>query len=198
MYPHDNISGLILAGGRAQRMGGEDKGLVLLNDQAMIEYVLASLAPQVQSVAINANRSVEQYQAYGHPVIRDELSDFQGPLAGFASGLKQCSTDYMVTAPCDGPLLCNDYVQRLHQSAVAQGAQISVASDGKRLQPVYALLHQSLLPSLLDFLARGDRKIDLWYQQEGYAECDFSDRSDIFTNVNSREDLTNLGQQLKP
>ncbi|MBT5097985.1 MAG: molybdenum cofactor guanylyltransferase [Proteobacteria bacterium] len=198
MYPHDNISGLILAGGRAQRMGGEDKGLVLLNGQAMIEYVLASLAPQVQSVAINANRSVEQYQAYGHPVIRDELSDFQGPLAGFASGLKQCSTDYMVTAPCDGPLLCNDYVQRLHQSAVAQGAQISVASDGKRLQPVYALLHQSLLPSLLDFLARGDRKIDLWYQQEGYAECDFSDRSDIFTNVNSREDLTNLGQQLKP
>jgi len=198
MYPHDNISGLILAGGRAQRMGGEDKGLVLLNDQAMIEYVLASLAPQVQSVAINANRSVEQYQAYGHPVIRDELSDFQGPLAGFASGLKQCSTDYMVTAPCDGPLLCNDYVQRLHQSAVVQGAQISVASDGKRLQPVYALLHQSLLPSLLDFLARGDRKIDLWYQQEGYAECDFSDRSDIFTNVNSREDLTNLGQQLKP
>jgi molybdenum cofactor guanylyltransferase len=198
MYPHDNISGLILAGGRAQRMGGEDKGLVLLNGQAMIEYVLASLAPQVQSVAINANRSVEQYQAYGHPVIHDELSDFQGPLAGFASGLKQCSTDYMVTAPCDGPLLCNDYVQRLHQSAVAQGAQISVASDGKRLQPVYALLHQSLLPSLLDFLARGDRKIDLWYQQEGYAECDFSDRSDIFTNVNSREDLTNLGQQLKP
>lgn len=198
MYPHDNISGLILAGGRAQRMGGEDKGLVLLNGQAMIEYVLASLAPQVQSIAINANRSVEQYQAYGHPVIRDELSDFQGPLAGFASGLKQCSTDYMVTAPCDGPLLCNDYVQRLHQSAVAQGAQISVASDGKRLQPVYALLHQSLLPSLLDFLARGDRKIDLWYQQEGYAECDFSDRSDIFTNVNSREDLTNLGQQLKP
>jgi molybdenum cofactor guanylyltransferase len=198
MYPHDNISGLILAGGRAQRMGGEDKGLVLLNGQAMIEYVLASLAPQVQSVAINANRSVDQYQAYGHPVIRDELSDFQGPLAGFASGLKQCSTDYMVTAPCDGPLLCNDYVQRLHQSAVAQGAQISVASDGKRLQPVYALLHQSLLPSLLDFLARGDRKIDLWYQQEGYAECDFSDRSDIFTNVNSREDLTNLGQQLKP
>ena len=187
-----------MRGGRAQRMGGEDKGLVLLNGQAMIEYVLASLAPQVQSVAINANRSVDQYQAYGHPVIRDELSDFQGPLAGFASGLKQCSTDYMVTAPCDGPLLCNDYVQRLHQSAVAQGAQISVASDGKRLQPVYALLHQSLLPSLLDFLARGDRKIDLWYQQEGYAECDFSDRSDIFTNVNSREDLTNLGQQLKP
>lgn len=198
MYSHDNISGLILAGGRAQRMGGEDKGLVLLNGQAMIEYVLASLAPQVQSVAINANRSLEQYQAYGHPVIRDELSDFQGPLAGFASGLKQCTTDYMVTAPCDGPLLCDDYVQRLHQSAVAKGAHISVASDGKRLQPVYALLHQSLLPSLLDFLARGDRKIDLWYRQEGYAECDFSDRSDIFTNVNSREDLTNLGQQLKP
>lgn len=197
MYSHDNISGLILAGGRAQRMGGEDKGLVLLNGQAMIEYVLTSLAPQVQSVAINANRSVEQYQAYGYPVIRDELSDFQGPLAGFASSLKQCTTDYMVTAPCDGPLLCDDYVQRLYQSAVEKRTHISVASDGKRLQPVYALLHQSLLPSLLDFLARGDRKIDLWYQQEGYAECDFSDRPDIFTNVNSREDLTNLGQQLK-
>ena len=198
MVSHDNISGLILAGGRAQRMGGEDKGLVLLNGQAMIEYVLASLAPQVHSLAINANRSFEHYQRYGHTVIGDELTDFQGPLAGFASGLKQCTTDYMVTAPCDGPLLCNDYVQCLYQSALEKKARISVATDGKRLQPVYALLHQSLLPSLLDFLARGDRKIDLWYKQEGYAECDFSDRPDIFTNVNSREDLTTLGQQLKP
>ena len=197
MYPHDNISGLILAGGRAQRMAGEDKGLVLLNGQAMIEYVLASLEPQVHAVALNANRNIERYQAYGHPVISDELSNFQGPLAGFASGLRHCTTDYLVTVPCDGPLLCADYVQRLHQSALDKGCHISVASDGQRLQPVYALLHQSLLPSLLHFLARGDRKIDLWYRQEGYAECDFSDQPDMFTNVNSHEDLNNLGQQLK-
>ena len=197
MNMHNNTAGLILAGGKAQRMGGNDKGLLELNGRAMIEYVINGLKPQVSHILINANRNIESYKQYGFEVLEDQLNDFQGPLAGFASGLKYCPTDYIVTAPCDGPFICSDYVKRLHRAAAAENTFISVAFDGKRLQPVYALIHKNLLPSLLNFLQSGDRKIDRWYEQEQYAKADFSDSLEMFTNVNTPEELGEVSQNLK-
>ena len=87
MKKYDNTAGLILAGGRAQRMGGQDKGLLQLNNHAMIEYVIAALSTQVATLMINANRNIQAYQQFGHPVIADQLTDFQGPLAGMVLSL---------------------------------------------------------------------------------------------------------------
>jgi molybdenum cofactor guanylyltransferase len=196
MNAYHNTSGLILAGGKAQRMGGNDKGLVELNGRPMIEHVIQGLKPQVETLMINANRNIDIYQDYGFNVLEDQLSDFQGPLAGFASGLKQCTTDYLVTAPCDGPFLSPDYVDRLHKAAQSENTFISVAHDGKRLQPVYALMHTNLLSSLLKFLATGDRKIDRWYESERYAIADFSDACEMFTNVNTPQELTEVSHSL--
>ena len=196
MNMHNNTAGLILAGGKAQRMGGNDKGLLELNGRAMIEYVINGLKPQVSTLLINANRNIETYKQYGFDVLEDQLNDFQGPLAGFASGLDHCPTDYIVTAPCDGPYICSDYVERLHNAAAKENTSISVAYDGKRLQPVYALIHKKHLPSLMKFLASGDRKIDRWYEQEHYAKADFSDSLEMFTNVNTLEELSEVSQQL--
>lgn len=196
MNKHHNTSGLILAGGKAQRMGGNDKGLIELNGRPMIEHVIDGLKPQVETIMINANRNIEDYKLFGFDVLEDQLGDYQGPLAGFASGLEHCKTDYIVTAPCDGPFLTADYVSRLHKAAHPEGALISVAHDGNRLQPVYALIHTSLLKSLLDFLATGDRKIDRWYESEHYAMADFSDARKMFTNVNTPEELTDVSQTL--
>ena len=116
MKKYENTAGLILAGGRAQRMNGQDKGLLQLNNHAMIEYVIAGLAPQVSTLMINANRNIEAYQQFGHDVVPDQLADFQGPLAGFVSGMQYCKQEYIITAPCDGPFICDDYVARLHAS----------------------------------------------------------------------------------
>ncbi len=170
-------------------MGGEDKGLIQLNGHAMITYIIAAMQPQVQSIMINANRNIDKYRKFGYPVLQDDISGFQGPLAGIASGLANCEVDFIATAPCDGPFLARDYVERLHAAASDNASKISVAFDGERLQPVYALIHKDLLPSLLQFLTEGERKIDLWYARHSYARADFSDAQNMFTNINTPQDL---------
>ena len=105
MIPTEQITGLILAGGRAQRMGGMDKGLIPFLQKPLIEASIARLKPQVDSLIINANRNITKYAAYGYPVILDETPDFSGPLAGFSVGLKACKTPYLLTSPCDLSLI---------------------------------------------------------------------------------------------
>ena len=183
------VTGLILAGGAARRMGGGDKGLTMLAGKPLIEYALARLAPQVDALIINANRNLDRYADYGCPVAADLQQGFQGPLAGMASGLKETTTEFMVCAPCDSPLLPEDLVQRLFRQLREQDAELSVAHNGERLQPVFALMRTALAGSLLAFLEGGGRKIDQWFQRHQLAVADFSDQPAAFSNVNSPEEL---------
>lgn len=190
------ITGLILAGGVARRMGGGDKGLTELAGKPLIEYALTRLAPQVDALIINANRNVARYADYGHPVVTDERQGFQGPLAGMASGMKAAETEFMVCAPCDSPLLPEDLVERLFRRLREQDAELSVAHNGERLQPVFTLMRTALAGSLLAFLDGGGRKIDQWFQQHQLALADFSDQPAAFSNVNSPEELDAMAGSL--
>jgi len=187
-----DISAVILAGGMGRRMGGADKGQVRLRDQLLIEYVIQAIQPQVATVLINANRNQAAYAHYGFDVISDALENYQGPLAGFAAGMGAAPTAYIVTVPCDGPLLAPDLVTRLTTALLRDKSEIAVAHDGKRLQPVYALLPVRLLPSLTHFLDSGQRKIDRWYAQHSMALADFSDVPHTFMNINTPEDQRQL------
>jgi molybdopterin-guanine dinucleotide biosynthesis protein A len=194
----DTVTGVILAGGMARRMGGQDKGLVPFAGRPLIEWVIDVLAPQVRALVINANRNQEAYGAYGHPVIRDDMEGFQGPLAGFSSAMTAVATPWIVTAPCDGPFLAGDLVERLSRALVRDQAEIAVASDGERLQPVYALLPVSLAASLRGFLSAGERRIDRWFASHRIGVADFGDRPEGFVNVNSSQDSALLERELKP
>lgn len=188
------ITAVILAGGRGRRMGGKDKGLVEINNLPLIEHILSAVKSQAGQTVINANRNIEEYQRYGFPVVSDAMADYQGPLAGFASTMAAAETEYIVTIPCDSPLLPADLVQRLVHALQNEDAELAVAHDGKRLQPVFALIKVKLLPSLLQFLQRGDRKIDLWYAQHKMAKADFSDIPETFLNINTPGDQEKLQQ----
>jgi molybdenum cofactor guanylyltransferase len=170
-------------------MDGIDKGLVVLEGRPMISYIIDALRPQVDSILINANRNISTYEEFGFSVISDELEDFQGPLAGMASGLRHCKTDYIATVPCDGPVLPENYVDVLMRAATRANSLISVGYDGNRLQPVYALIHRDLLSDLNEYLDLGERKIDRWYNKHQFAMADFSSSMEMFTNVNTPEDL---------
>lgn len=184
-----DVTAVILAGGKGRRLKGQDKGLVNYKSKPLIEHVLEGITPQVKSVLINANRNIETYQAYGHPVINDELSDFQGPLAGFATAMKVADTPYIVTLPCDGPIVATDLVSRFIETlkTALSPETLVVAHDGKRHQPVYALLPVATLDSLQFFLGNGDRKIDLWFKNHPVLYADFSDKPDVFSNINTEE-----------
>lgn len=183
-----SITAVILAGGKARRMGGQDKGLVELAGRPLIEHVITRIEPQVGQILINANRNTEQYARYGYPVVSDSLSDFQGPLAGFLAAMQQVESEFIVTIPCDGPCLPDDLVSRLYNALQAAQAEIAVAHDGNRMQPVYALISTRLQPSLEAFLASGERKIDWWYERHNTVTADFSDAPDTFLNINTLEE----------
>jgi molybdenum cofactor guanylyltransferase len=195
------ISALILSGGRATRMNGVDKGLVLLQQKPLIAHVIARLQPQVDEIFINANREITTYEAFGLPVLKDEndqetLEKFIGPLAGFELGLKHAKHDYVLTVPCDSPILPLDLVERLYNGMAANRADIAVASSDNNTHPVFCLMKKSVLPSLTDYLANGERKVSTWQKSQKYMEVDFSDCNEAFVNLNTFEDLAALEQKL--
>jgi len=191
-YPAEAISGLVLAGGLARRMGGIDKGLVVLAGKPMIEHVLAGLAPQVGRVLINANRNLDQYASYGHKVVSDTLEGYLGPLAGALSALKVIDTEFLLTVPCDSPLVAPDLAGRMYAALQLRQGDLAVAHDGRRLQPVFLLLKRGLTADLEAYLASGERKIDRWFARYRVAEADLSHRPDSFINVNEPEEKQRL------
>lgn len=183
------ITGVILAGGRGQRLGGVDKGLVSVHGKPLIEAIIQAFKPQVDTLLINANRHIAEYSAYGYPVVSDTLADFQGPLAGFVAAMQCVSTPYIVTVPCDAPRIAADYVARLWQARLRDNTLVVVAHDGTRLQPTHALIAVELLPQLLAFLQSGQRKIEAWYQTLDYSVVDFADCAAMFNNINTPDQL---------
>lgn len=196
MISAEQITGLILAGGRAQRMGGIDKGLIPFFQKPLIESTIARLKPQVHQIIINANRNITKYAVYGYPVAMDETPDFSGPLAGFVVGLKNCKTPYLLTSPCDSPLLPIDLASRMTQEMENGDFQLVYASSKDNngqvwAQPVFCLMRSDVLPSLEVFLAKGDLKIDRWFKELRNSTVVFDD-GQSFANVNTPEELKEL------
>ncbi|AYO40447.1 molybdenum cofactor guanylyltransferase MobA [Serratia sp. P2ACOL2] len=183
---HEEITGIILAGGRATRMGGEDKGLVPIADIPLYQYVLARLRPQVGPIAINANRNQARYRESGLPIIGDLIPDFSGPLAGMLAGLKYATTEWVAFVPCDVPDFPATLIEKLWQQ---KGSAIAAyASDGERAHPTLALLHTSLATPLEDYLARGERELMLFLDAARAQQVEFKGQQSAFHNINTLED----------
>lgn len=186
------VTGLILAGGRGTRMGTVDKGLQMFRGMPMALHVMLRLSPQVGTLMINANQNLAPYEAFGVPVWPDQFQGFAGPLAGMQTGLAHCETEFMVTAPCDSPFLPEDLVERLATALAAEQADLAVAvtgeGDNRQAHPVFCLMKTSLHEHLTDFLQGGGRKIDAWYTSLKVTEVSFPDE-DAFRNINTLEEL---------
>ncbi len=191
----DKITGLILAGGRGSRMGSVDKGLQAFRGRPMIAHVLERFAPQVDEILINANRSLDEYAAFGHRVVPDAIDGFAGPLAGLHIGMAHATHPLVATVPCDSPFLPADLIARLSGAMQQHGADLAVAKTFDQPHPVFCLTRASLAPHLHAFLASGQRKIDKWYATLKVVEVPFDDQEAAFSNINTVEELKSLEQQ---
>ncbi|RUM83655.1 MAG: molybdenum cofactor guanylyltransferase [Candidatus Thioglobus sp.] len=191
MIDKNNITAVILSGGRSSRMQGEDKGLILLNDKPLIGYVADVVNSKVVRLLISANRNIDAYQKYGE-VISDKLSDFQGPLAGIVKAMSVVSTPYLLVLPCDSPLVNEIVIDRLIQCMTDKDMDICVAGDGVRIHPTFALIKTSLKDNLLDFLDSGKRKLGLWIEQNDFQKVDLSDQPKVFINLNNPQDFDKI------
>ena len=201
--PQD-ITGLILAGGRGSRMGGVDKGLQNFNGIPLALHTLMRLGPQVESVMVNANRNLSAYESFGAAVWPDASADFAGPLSGFLVGLERAETPYVLTVPCDTPRLPLDLAKRLAEALVREDADIAMAAAPEtdehgqtqiRTQPVFCLMKIELSESLVKFTHAGGRKIDAWTAQHKTVVVPFDAPGDdplAFANVNTLNELQAL------
>jgi len=200
VIPAAALMGLVLAGGRGQRMGGADKGLQLLHGRPLAAHVLDRLGPQVGPLAISANRHLDAYAALGAPwhaaIVPDASTDYAGPLAGLLAGLeaaREAKAQWLLAAPCDSPWLPTDLAARLADQALAQNADIATATTTDSagtvsLHPVFALVRVALADDLAAFLAAGERKVRAWYARHRTAEVEFADER-AFYNINSLQQL---------
>jgi molybdopterin-guanine dinucleotide biosynthesis protein A len=193
------ITALILCGGQAQRMGGQDKGLILLQYKALVAWTIDRCKDQVGSILLNANRNIDKYQTFNWPVISDITLDYPGPLAGFQVGLTHSKTPYLLIMPCDTPLFPSNLVERLSLAMAQSQADccyvVTIENDKEQAHPVFCLLKKTTLESLNLFLQTGQRKIDRWFASLTHQKVLFDDPQ-AFLNINTPEELLQIEQSL--
>ena len=185
----DDITAVILAGGRGERMGGVDKGMLILQDKPLVQHVIDVIEPHVHEIVINANRHIDYYRGLGYRVVEDMFPGFAGPLAGIATSMHQVSTGWVLVAPCDVPGIPPDFTERLVEASARSNSGIAVAHDGKHLQSAHLLLPVSLVPELDSWIVSGRRSIKEWLGIHDIGLADFSGDPDAFTNINTPDDL---------
>lgn len=190
--------GVILAGGLARRMGGGDKGLLMLDGQTLMARVIERLEPQVAGLAINANGDATRFGQFDLPVVADSIDGFAGPLAGVLAGLDWAATqgaDHIVTAAADTPFFPADLVPRLLLAAQTENTPIALAATphperGMLRQPTFGLWPVALRDDLRAALNDGVRKIVQWTDGHGAALASFEVQGfDPFFNVNAPKDM---------
>ncbi|UTM02598.1 molybdenum cofactor guanylyltransferase MobA [Alcaligenes nematophilus] len=193
MISTQDISGIVLAGGRARRFdlsGQIDKGLLLLQGQPLVQHLVRRLRPQVGPVLISANRNPEQYVHWGR-VVPDtvELEGYLGPLAGLASVLDQITTPWALSCPVDLPFVPKDLGQRLIKAVQDQGA-LAAYARAERSHPLCLLLRSDQAAGLKEYLLSGERRVMSWLESIGAVEVDFCDAPEhAFFNINTPQDL---------
>ncbi|TAK63094.1 molybdenum cofactor guanylyltransferase MobA [Methylobacter sp.] len=192
MNSQTKVAGVILAGGRARRMDSRDKGLVNFKGHPMISYAISAIAPVGDCVFINANRNIDQYRQFGWPVISDQTDSFDGPLAGILTAMIHADADVLVVMPCDSPLIKTEHLKKLLSTRLENNADVAVAFDGKMLHPVFCVIKTTLQTSLQDYLATGRRKVADWLIQQNLVQADFSNEPEIFSNINTMDELFEL------
>lgn len=182
---------MVLAGGRGQRMGAAEKGLLLFQGKPLFMHAAERLLPQVGTLFVNANRQVAQYAKGGFPVFSDDPVRFSGPLDGFRTGLRHCATPWLMVVPCDSPFLPDDMVSGMLAALFTEKADVAVAATIRDNQsfphPVFCLMPLSLLPHLDGFLQTGQRKVATWLLSLKVAYARFAEQA--LVNINTPEEL---------
>jgi molybdopterin-guanine dinucleotide biosynthesis protein A len=187
---------VILAGGRARRMGGTDKAFLKLGGQTLIERAIARATPQVDELIINANGDLSRFVEFGLPVIEDRVGGFLGPLAGILSGLDWVRANrpkarWLASFACDCPFFPMDMVAELIAAAKSADASVAVAESGGRQHPVFAVWSTAIDATSQSVLkVEGSRKMDDFVARFPNTRANFpSGATDPFFNINTPGDL---------
>lgn len=182
------VTCVILAGGKARRFDGKDKGLIRVNRSSLIEHVIKQIQPQVKQIFISANRNLDEYKVFGFPVYPDTTDDFAGPLAGILTALEQMEDGLLAVMPCDMPDLPDNIISLLGQQLYQAQADICYVNNNNQTQPLLSIMQKHVQENLQQFLLDGKRKVKDWLQQQNTTMLDLNNQP-VFCNINNIDDL---------
>lgn len=185
---------VILAGGKATRMGGGDKPLREIAGRSILARVIERVAAQGLPLALNANADPARFAGFGLPVIADAMADHPGPLAGILAGLDWAAglggIEDVLSVPGDCPFIPRDLAARLDEARGNAGMPLACAGSGGWTHPVIGLWPVAIREDLRAALAQGERKIDRFTARFGCATAAWPvEGFDPFFNVNTPEEL---------
>lgn len=186
---NNDVTAILLAGGRGQRLGGKDKGLEAFKSKPLIEYAIDIASAQASQLIISANRNHEFYKSYNYPVYADENKPFDGPLSGLHTCLQYVRTPFTFILACDTPHCPQNIVELLMNRLLDSNADSCMIHDGKREQPLVSIIKTELKANLKNYLSKGHRKTLTWFLGTNHSFCPYENPENAFDNINTLHQL---------
>ena len=191
MIKKEDITGIILAGGKSSRMG-TDKGFLKLDGKLFIEYSILALQPLVSQIMIVSNNS--DYDVFGLKRIEDVIEN-SGPLAGIYSGLHQSKTAYNLVLSCDIPLIKTEILGQLIEVQDGNSDVIQIVSKGKWM-PLIALYKKTCETTFYQLLQNDERRLQVAINQCRVKNIVLNSEFEAFTeNINTPEELEQIANE---
>lgn len=187
----EDVTAIVLCGGKGSRLDGQDKPLVELHGRRLIERICERLERQVKQIVISCSRNVAIYEAMGYALAVDKELN-QGPLAGLTEAFPLVETEWAFTTPGDTPFIATDIVARMSADAVSNG--VAVPSIRTIRQNLCLLLNSARREELIEFHARGGSAVKHWLDDVGVDATDLTGIERTFFNINTRADLEDAKQ----
>lgn len=203
----EQITGIILAGGKSKRMG-VNKALLEIDGEKNIERIKNELLKTTDKIIVIAN-DLDIYRFLQVPIFPDVIKE-KGPLAGIHSGLKASSTDWNLFVACDlpffNPKLADFYVHLLKNDPRAKDADAVIPYIEGRRNPLVGLYNKRIIPIIEKSLLNNVHKIVKAFEGANVIEITESDFmefgmskeeiDDAFYNMNRPEDYEYVKRKL--
>ncbi|GGM06895.1 molybdenum cofactor guanylyltransferase [Pseudomonas asuensis] len=185
---------LLLAGGRGQRMGGRDKGLIEWHGIPLIEHMYRVVRPLTDDLIISCNRNAERYSQYADQIVSDAEPDFPGPLTGIRAGLKVARHRWMIVLPCDAPLIDTDLLIQLHRCAQEAPDAPVMVRQGRFWEPLFSVLPTLQKDTIEKAWQTGERSPRGVFIPLGARALTVNEQDQRLANMNDEHSLLELSE----
>ena len=199
---HNNILGVVLAGGRSKRFG-EDKSQVRLNNKRLIDYILSEILTEFNEVLIISNNKIDFMASSKITKIEDDEKDL-GPLGGVLTAMRWINKNkkkyqWISTFPSDTPFFNKKILSDFYENINTKNGKLFFIKSNQTRHNIFGLWSLELLDQLeKDLIIKGERKVEFWANKNGVQTVDMTfSKNDPFFNINTKEDLEQAKKIIK-
>jgi len=198
---HNNILGVVLAGGKSQRFG-EDKSQVKLGDKLLIDYILSEIIDEFNEVLVVSNNRISFKESKKISLITDFKKDL-GPLGGVLTAMKWAKENnknyqWISTFPADTPFFKNQILKDFFKCINLSESKLFFIKSNNTRHNIFGLWSIDLMDKLEKDLNKGERKVEVWANSIGVKSINMKfENEDPFFNINTKDDLKKAMEKLE-